>query len=76
MNDPADYVSGCPVEEWDGPYQYQCGMGATVLECHRHGPFVPALYCQVDRGCRRPDGHGGSCVPRLRPEPLDPRWRL
>ncbi len=58
-----EYLSGCPVEVWDGPGMYVCGAGGSGHVCARHGRFTPARRCVDVFGCRRPEGHGGRCNP-------------
>jgi len=36
-----DGKAGCPVQDWDGPYSFRCGMGMKG-ECHKHGKFDAA----------------------------------
>lgn len=57
----SNILPGCPVEVWDGPYQYRCALGAGVNRCAYHGPFTPARKCAVEPNCRRPEGHRGRC---------------
>jgi len=60
MNDD-EYLHGCPVEVWDGPYLYRCALGSDGLVCARHGRFERAKRCTEEPSCRRPHGHGGRC---------------
>lgn len=60
-----EYLPGCPVEEWDGPYQYRCALGDKHLRCSKHGPFERAKRCTKTAGCRRPEDHGGTCDPAV-----------
>jgi hypothetical protein len=36
---PSDGKRGCPVVEWDGPYEMRCGLGASIGRCAYHGPY-------------------------------------
>lgn len=31
---------GCPVQEWDGPYNFTCGLGGNRGTCAYHGEFA------------------------------------
>jgi hypothetical protein len=56
-----EYLRGCPVEVWDGPYLMRCSMGGDGLLCAAHGPFERAKRCTEAPGCKRPTDHGGRC---------------
>lgn len=58
-----EFLPGCPVDVWDGPYIMRCGLGGSHNVCAYHGPFIPARRCLATPRCRSIAGHRGRCNP-------------